>query len=132
MGPEDNLEVDGQNISEVIIVGRAIARSEEQMRIQFEVNDGTATFKVIFYQKDANSVPVALKSFEYKPQSYVKVFGNVRVYKEEKAIVGTFIKRITDFKEVTNHFLNVFVCQKIRQQGILTPKELGGGKAGEK
>ena len=132
VGPEDNLEVDGQNISEVIIVGRAIARSEEQMRVQFEVNDGTATFKVIFYQKDANTVPAALKGFEYKPQAYVKVFGNVRVYKEEKAIVGTFIKRITDFKEVTNHFLNVFVCQQIRQQGILTAKELGGGKAGDK
>ena len=36
---------------------------------------------------------------------YAKVFGSVRVFKEEKAIVGTFIKKIEKFDEVTNHFL---------------------------
>ena len=107
--PDDSLELDGQSISEVVIVGRMISRSEEQMKVQFEINDGTGTLKVLFYQKDATSLPTALKNFEYKQNAYVKIFGNVRVFKEEKAIVGTHIKRITDFKEVTNHFLNVFV-----------------------
>ncbi len=107
--PDDSLELDGLSISEVVIVGRMISRSEEQMKVQFEINDGTGTLKVLFYQKDATSLPTALKNFEYKQNNYVKIFGNVRVFKEEKAIVGTHIKRITDFKEVTNHFLNVFV-----------------------
>ena len=107
--PDDSLELDGQSISEVVIVGRMISRSEEQMKVQFEINDGTGTLKVLFYQKDATSLPTALKNFEYKQNAYVKIFGNVRVFKEEKAIVGTHIKRITDFKEVTNHLLNVFV-----------------------
>ena len=97
------------------------------MRIVFEVNDGTGTLKVIFYQKDQNSLPTALKAFDYKQFFYVKVFGNVRVYKEEKAIVGTHIKRITNFSEVTNHFLNAFVTDQIRKQGVLSAKELGGG-----
>ena len=97
------------------------------MRIVFEVNDGTGTLKIIFYQKDQNSLPTALKGFDYKQFSYVKVFGNVRVYKEEKAIVGTHIKRISTFSEVTNHFLNAFVTDQIRKQGVLSAKELGGG-----
>ncbi len=70
-----------------------------------EINDSTGCFKVIFYQKDATSVPTALKGFEFHKFAYVKVFGSIRVYKEEKAIVGTNIKNITNFKEVTNHFL---------------------------
>lgn len=36
---------------------------------------------------------------------YVKVYGTIRVFKEEKAIVGTHIKRVDKFDEVTNHLL---------------------------
>ncbi len=62
VSPEDSLEIDGQQVTEVsffiytykkvIIVGRIIARSEEQMRVMFEINDNTGTSKIIFYQKD--------------------------------------------------------------------------------
>jgi hypothetical protein len=36
---------------------------------------------------------------------HAKIFGTIRVYKEEKAIVGTHIKKIVKYEEVTNHFL---------------------------
>ena len=42
---------------------------------------------------------------------YVKIFGTIRIYKEEKAIVGTHIKKVEKFDEVTNHFLQTFVAQ---------------------
>lgn len=56
---------------------------------------------------------------------YVKVFGTIRVFKEEKAIVGTHIKKIEKFDEVTNHLLNVFVAHCIRKKGILSNRDLG-------
>lgn len=80
------------------------------MRVIFEVNDNTGSFKVIFYQKDANSLPTALKNFHYERFGYVKIFGNIRVYKEEKAIVGTHIRSLAKFDELTNHFLQTFVA----------------------
>jgi hypothetical protein len=52
------------------------------------------------------------------------VYGNIRVFKEEKAIVGTHIKRIEKFDELTNHFLSVYVSHCIRKKGILKPREL--------
>ena len=55
---------------------------------------------------------------------YAKIYGNIRVFKEEKAIVGTHIKRIDKFDEVTNHFLSVFVSYCIKKKGILKPREL--------
>lgn len=86
------------------------------MQTQLEVQDSTyGPFKIIFYMKEVGQVPVALKDFEYQKGAYVKVFGTVRVFKEDKAIVGTYIKRITDFKEVTNHYLNAFVTSQIRK-----------------
>ena len=80
------------------------------MRIIFDLNDNTGICKVIFYQKDQDQLPTALRNFEYKQYMYVKIFGSVRVYKEEKAIVGTHIRPIEKFEEVTNHFLQTFVA----------------------
>ena len=36
------------------------------MRIVFEINDNTGVFKVIFYQKEENQTPSALKNFVYE------------------------------------------------------------------
>jgi DNA/RNA endonuclease YhcR with UshA esterase domain len=90
------------------------------MRVVFEINDNTGTTKIIFYQKDESQLPSALRNFEYKQFMYAKVFGTVRVYKEEKAIVGTHIRKVEKFEEVTNHFLQVFVAHQIRTKGVLT------------
>jgi hypothetical protein len=62
----------------------------------------------------------------------VKIYGTVRVFKEQKAIVGTHIHRVTDFDEITNHLLQVFTGHCIRKKGVLSEKELqthtGSGK----
>lgn len=47
-------------------MGRVTAKQEEPMRTLFEINDNTGTFKVIFYQKGENEVPIALKNFDYQ------------------------------------------------------------------
>ena len=57
---------------------------------------------------------------------YVKVYGTIRVFKEEKAIVGTHIKKIDKFDEVTNHLLQVFVNHCIRKKGVLSSSALMG------
>jgi hypothetical protein len=75
--PDDVCEIDGDAINDVslsnqwlklqiIIVGRVIRKEDEPMRKQFVINDNTGTFKVIFYQKGENEVPVALKNFNYE------------------------------------------------------------------
>ena len=60
---------------------------------------------------------------------YVKVYGTIRVFKEEKAIVGTHIKKIEKFDEVTNHLLQVFVAHCIRKKGVLSNSALMGQAA---
>ena len=62
------------------------------MRTLFELDDNSGTFKVIFYQKGENEVPIALKDFHYQENIYLKIYGTIRVFREEKAIVGTHIK----------------------------------------
>lgn len=59
---------------------------------------------------------------------YVKVYGTIRVFNKEKAIVGTHIKKIERFDDVTNHLLQVFVAHCIRKKGVLTNRDLHGGQ----
>ena len=122
--PDDICEFEGDPINDIILTGRLIRRVEEPMRTQFEINDNTGTFFVLFYHKGENQIPTALRNFQYDQFCYAKVYGNIRVFKEEKAIVGTHIKRIEKFDELTNHFLSTYVAHCIRKKGVLKPREL--------
>ncbi len=117
-------EFDGEPINDVIVVGRVLRRLEEPMRTQFEVNDNTHSYYVLFYHKGENQIPTALRSFHYEQFAYVKIYGNIRVFKDEKAIVGSHIKRIERFDELSNHFLSIFVANCIRKKGVLKSKEI--------
>ena len=111
-----------------MVVGRLVTRHEENMRTIFEVNDNTDIFKIIFYQKGENEVPTALKDFNYKENMYVRIIGSIRIFKEEKAIVGNKIQEIVKHGEVTNHFLKVFTAHAIRKHGLLTESERLNGQ----
>lgn len=120
IGKDDSCEIDGEPINEIIICGRVICQEDEPMRKNFWINDNTGCFKVVFYMKGENEVPLPLKNFNSDKLTWVKVYGTVRVFKNEKAIVGTHIKRMDKMDEVTNHMLQVFVAHCIRKQGVLT------------
>jgi hypothetical protein len=94
------------------------------MRTIFEVTDNTEFFKVIFYQKGENEVPMALKDYTFEENTYVKVYGSIRVFKEEKAIVGTKIEKLASNNELVNHFLQTFVASQIRHKGLLSKSDL--------
>ena len=61
--PDDICEFDGDPINDIILTGRLLRRVEEPMRTQFEINDNTGTFYVLFYHKGENQVPTALRNF---------------------------------------------------------------------
>lgn len=79
------------------------------MRTVIEINDGTGAFKIIFYSKGENQIPIALRNFTYIQHTYIKVYGTIRIFKAEKAVVGTHIESISKHDEVVNHLLQTFV-----------------------
>ena len=104
-------------------MGRIQSKIEENTRIIYQVNDNTSVFKVIFYLSNGSNVPTALKNFDYRENIYVQIYGQIRMFKEDKAIVGTKITEIEKHDEITNHFLKVFVSSNIRTKGVLTPEQ---------
>lgn len=47
--PDDVCEIDGEQLNDIILVGRLITKQEESLRTTFEINDNTGSTKVIFY-----------------------------------------------------------------------------------
>ena len=123
----DAFELDGETYSEVIMVGRVISREEHPTRTTFDLNDNSGTIRVTFYNRSENNPSKCLQEFEYEPDCYVKVFGTLRCFKEMKAAIGVTISKITDYDELTNHWLQVFIAESVRKHGILDSPEISGG-----
>ena len=89
------------------------------MRTVIEVTDSTGFFKVIFYKKDEFAAPKALNDYVYQDNQYVRIFGQIRSFKEELSIVGHVLQKIEDSNEIVNHFLKTFTADQYRKKGPL-------------
>ena len=120
----DSFDIDGEAVNDVIVCGRILSREELPTRTIFDINDSTGSMRVTFYNREENVLPHWLLNLEYDLGIYVKIFGNARVFKEAKAIVGASISKITDFDELCNHFLQVFIGHSIRVDGVLPSDDI--------
>eukprot|EP00347_Sterkiella_histriomuscorum_P006233 403353556 len=115
---DDICLMNGDQVQEIVIIGRTMSCREDSMRFTLEINDSTEIFKVVFFQKDPFQSPFPA-DFKFQENIYVKIFGTIRVYKEEKAIIGSYIKNLVKSDEITNHLLQVFCSEQLRQKGVL-------------
>eukprot|EP00347_Sterkiella_histriomuscorum_P015705 403356006 len=123
---DDVCEFDGDVICNIVVLGRLIQKRTEPQRTQFEINDTTSSFRILFYHKSESEQPEMIRKLNAKPlQDYVKIFGQIQVFKDQKAIIGAFIRQVNSSDEITNHFLSVFTSHQIRKNGALKPSDLG-------
>ena len=107
---DEVFELDGYPLSDVIILGRIVGKNNAATRVTFDINDNTGVFSVTFYSRGGDhEVPAALKGLNIETGMYVRIFGNLKVFKENRAIVGTHMDIIEDFDDLTHHFLTVFL-----------------------
>mmetsp|Transcript_27458 Transcript_27458/g.24335 ORF Transcript_27458/g.24335 Transcript_27458/m.24335 type:complete len:267 (-) Transcript_27458:51-851(-) len=121
---DDTFELDGEQVNDIIMIGRVHHREEQPTRTIYMINDNTGSIKITFYNREENMLPKYLQNFEYQENSYVKVFGTIRVFKDVKQVVGVHLSKIEDFDIITNHYLQVFVGSCVRSQGILGSQDL--------
>jgi RPA family protein len=121
---DDKFTIEGEEITDVIIIGRLIQKDEMPTRTNFDINDNTGTFRVTFYHREENVLPMCLQNLKYEPDCYVKIFGHLRKFKETRSIVGTHVSKINEYDEITNHFLQVFISSEARTKGVLASEDL--------
>ena len=120
---EDNFNVDGQEINDIILVGRVYEKDDQPTRTSFVLNDNTGSMKVTFY-KGGSILPKYLEEFKFEEGCYVKIFGQAKNFKEVRQIIGVHLERLEDFNYITNHLLQVFISSCVRKKGVLSNQEI--------
>lgn len=128
----DLFKIDGQEVNDVVLVGRIYKWEEQPTRTTFFINDNTGVVKVAYYNKEENSLPKYMKNFVYEEGCYAKVFGSIKNFKGVNQVVGVHLAKIEDFDIITNHFLQVFIGSCVRKKGILSSQDLTESLEGKK
>ena len=59
-GSNDELEIDGQPVSDIAIIGKVVSMTSQNMRTVIELDDSTSFGTVTFFHKGDHSIPAAL------------------------------------------------------------------------
>ncbi|KAI8475211.1 MAG: hypothetical protein J3K34DRAFT_517464 [Monoraphidium minutum] len=106
-GPDQDLVVDGVDLSNVTLVGRVLTVAERGGNLDLQITDGTGTVSVTYFGDtgDGDAQALAQKRAAWQPGTYVRVYGNVRSFNNVRSVQAFAIRAIHDFNELTYHLL---------------------------
>ncbi|KAJ7514177.1 hypothetical protein O6H91_23G031800 [Diphasiastrum complanatum] len=117
---DDNFYVDGQDVNHVTLVGMVFNREERATDISFLVDDGTGRIEVKRWI-DGQDTNESMEMNSVQNGVYVRVHGHLRSFQGKRNVVAFSVRLITDFNEVTFHFLEciyVHVSNLKSQRGV--------------
>lgn len=100
---DNKFQVDGVAVSQVTLVGVVLSVDKQNTNVSYMFDDGTAKLSVREYLDSDN----ADQAQTVRENTYVRVTGNIRTFNETRAVAAFSIEPITQFDEVTFHFLDV-------------------------
>ncbi|CAM6025255.1 unnamed protein product [Sphagnum balticum] len=125
---DENFYVDGVDVNNVTLVGMVHDKEERATDVSFQLDDTTGQIEVKRW-----SVLLTLLA-HHSPWNftYVRVHGHLRSFQGKRNIVAFSVRPITDFNELTFHFLEVIYVHlsNIRAQGGTAAAPTHAGTAG--
>jgi exonuclease VII large subunit len=103
-GSED-LILHSKPLHHVEVVARVANFSDQNIKITFTLYDERASYEGVFFVTEKNST--VFDEFRYKPNHYVRVGGEVKVFCEVYGLVCQSIRNVTSADEVAAHRLSV-------------------------
>ncbi|KAJ9535449.1 hypothetical protein OSB04_un001428 [Centaurea solstitialis] len=97
-----NFLIDGVDVNNVKLVGMIFNKAERVTDVSFLLDDGTGRIDCNRWVND----PVDTKEMESMVDGmYVRVHGQLKGFQGKKQLLVFGIKPVTDFDEITNHFV---------------------------
>jgi len=128
----DTFRVDGQEVTQVMLVGCVIEKVERSTNTSWIIEDGTGRMEVMMYQDDAGANPVAEERRAACMQNtMVRAVGNFREFQGKRNVLAFDVQPLKDFNEVTRHFLEAIYAHCVATRGPLPMEQpLGGQQPG--
>lgn len=114
-------KIDNRTINQIQIVGSIRSMTPQATNTTYQIDDSTGVIDVKQWTSDKDQGP------KFQNGQYVRVVGRLNVFQERRTISAFKIFPITDFNEVTCHFLQVIEAH-IFAKGIgAAPAQAAGG-----
>lgn len=115
-------EVDGRQANTVQLVGQIRSVNRQSTSTSFVIDDSTGTIEAKRWGTDPNE--------NFQQNQYVRVVGRVNIHKGNRSINAFKVFPITDFNEVTCHFLQVIDAHIYASKLGGQPAQAGGTATG--
>lgn len=106
---DDTFYVDGIDVNNVTLVGMVCNKEERSTDVSFLIDDGTGRIEVKRWI-DGQDTHESIEMASLQNGVYVRVHGHLRSFQGKRNIVAFSVRPVTDFNEITYHFLEcIFV-----------------------
>ncbi|KAI9594953.1 hypothetical protein BDF19DRAFT_442911 [Syncephalis fuscata] len=104
---DGSFKVDGHPISLITVVALMRARERQSSFYSFMLDDGTATADAQLWMNENDPAEKDSQLAEIPINSYVRVYGQIRVFNDKSRITIIRMQPVNDCNEVTTHLLEV-------------------------
>ncbi|KAK6942044.1 OB-fold nucleic acid binding domain, AA-tRNA synthetase-type [Dillenia turbinata] len=116
---KSNILIDGVDVNNVTLVGMILNKTPRVTDVSFKLDDGSGRIDCTRWVNGEASETREMDAVE--DGMYVRVHGHLKSFQGKKQLVAFAVRPITDFNEITTHFLEciyVHLCNtKSRLQG---------------
>lgn len=115
----NKVELDGRELTQVQLVGQIRSVNKQSTNTQYVIDDSTGVIEVKRWGESADN---------FTQNQYVRVVGRINIYQEKRSINAFKVFAITDFNEVTCHFLQVIEAHIYATKGAGAQTAQAGGQ----
>ncbi|OCF46008.1 replication factor A2 [Kwoniella heveanensis CBS 569] len=111
--PDADFQIDGQDISQILLVGSVHNSSASATNVSYEIGDGTGYIDVRLWLDSADDE--AGKAKDIEQDHYVGIMGSIKMFGGKRHVSATHIRAITNHDEVYHHLLkSLYVSLSMR------------------
>lgn len=103
--------VNGEEVHNLTLLGKIVSSNVSSTSQVYTIDDGTGSVEVkMWVDSDDGADGQATTRPEHKVGSYVRVYGHLRLFQGQRGVIAFNMRPVTDFNEITYHFLEVVYC----------------------
>ncbi|ODO05119.1 replication factor A2 [Cryptococcus wingfieldii CBS 7118] len=101
--PDADFSIDGEDVTQVLLVGSVRNASTTATNVAYEIGDGTGYVDVKLWLDSADDQ--SGKTDGIQQDSYIGVMGTIKSYNNKRHVSATHVRPITDPNEIQHHLL---------------------------
>ena len=102
--------MNGEEVHNLTLLGKIVKANDSSTSLMYTIDDGTGTCEVKIWVDADDADGQNQNKAEWKVGAYVRVYGHLRAFQGQRGVIAFNMRPVTDFNEITYHFLEVVYC----------------------